>query len=69
MPSCLGINIENNIIKYAKVFKERENTRIETCGVKFYDNIDEALNQIIEETYSKNTPSKYKLVRRNVQLS
>ena len=55
MPSCLGINIENNIIKYAKVFKERENTRIETCGVKFYDNIDEALNQIIEETYSKNT--------------
>ncbi len=56
MPSCLGVYIENNIIKYAKISKERDNTRIESFGIKFYDNIDETINQIISETYSYKTP-------------
>lgn len=56
MSSCLGLYIENNIIKYAKLSKDRENIRIDSFGIKFYDNIDEAVKQIISETYSYKTP-------------
>ena len=54
MPSCLGLYIENNIIKYAKISKDHDNFRIESFGMKFYDNVDEAIKQIISETYFKN---------------
>ncbi len=56
MASCLGLYIQNNIIKYAKVSKEREDVKIEAFGVKFYDNVNEAINQVIEETYSYKIP-------------
>ena len=52
MPSCLGLYIETNIIKYAKVSKERDILKIESFGIKFYDKLDEAIKQIISETYS-----------------
>ena len=56
MPSCLGVYVEDNLIKYAKVSKERENVKVEAYGVKFYDNLDEAFKQIISETFSFKTP-------------
>ena len=56
MSSCLGLYIENNVIKYAKVTKEREALRIESFGIKFYNKIGDALNQIISETFSYNIP-------------
>ncbi len=56
MPSCLGVYVEDNLIKYAKVSKERENVKVEAYGIKFYDNIDEAFKQIISETFSFKTP-------------
>lgn len=56
MTSCLGLYIEENIIKYAKVKKERENIKVESFGVKFYEKIGKAIEQIIEETYSQKTP-------------
>lgn len=56
MPSCLGLYLENNIIKYAKVTKDHDLVKIESFGVKFYDNIDKAIKQIIDETYSYKTP-------------
>lgn len=56
MPSCLGLYIENNIIKYAKVSKDHDNIRIDSFGIKFYDNIDDVIKQIIDETYSYKTP-------------
>lgn len=56
MPSCLGLYIENNIIKYAKLTKDHDNIRIDSFGMKFYDNIDEAVKQIVNETYSYKTP-------------
>ena len=37
MPSCLGLYIESNLIKYAKVSKERDNIKVESFGIKFYD--------------------------------
>ena len=40
MPSSLGIYIEENLIKYAKVSKERDNTKIEAFGIKAYDKFE-----------------------------
>ena len=56
MSTCLGLYIEENIIKYAKVSKERDQIKVESFGVKFYDDLDKAIQQVIEETYSYKTP-------------
>jgi len=56
MPSCLGLYIEDNLIKYAKVSKNKENVKVESFGVKFYENINTAIKQIVEETHSFNVP-------------
>lgn len=54
MPSCLGLYIENNLIKYAKVSKNNDVIKVESFGVKFYENIGTTIKQIVEETYSFN---------------
>ena len=56
MASCLGLYIETNVIKYAKVIKEREALKVESFGMKFYDKLNEAIKQIIAETFSYKTP-------------
>ena len=56
MQKCLGIYIEENLIKYAKVSKERDNTKIESFGVRFFQDLAEEIDKIVEETYSFNTP-------------
>lgn len=56
MATYLGLYIEDNIIKYAKVSKERDQIKVDAFGVKFYDNLDKAIQQIVEETYSYKTP-------------
>ena len=56
MSSCLGLYIENNVIKYVKVTKDRELLKIESFGVKFYEKVGEAIEQIVSETFSYNIP-------------
>lgn len=56
MASCLGLYIESNLIKYAKVTKEREVLKVESFGIKFYDRLSDAISQIISETYSYKIP-------------
>lgn len=56
MASCLGLYIEENLIKYAKISKNHDNTKVETFGIKFYDQIGEAIKQVIEETSSQKVP-------------
>lgn len=57
MSSCLGLYIQDNLIKYAKVSKERDTKKIDAFGVKFYDDdLETAIKQVVEETYSFNTP-------------
>jgi len=57
MSSCLGLFVQNNLIKYAKVSKEHDVKKIDSFGVKFYeDNLNEAITQIVKETYSYKTP-------------
>ena len=56
MPSCLGLYIENNLIKYAKVTKEKDIKKVEAFGVKFYNNIEDGIREVIDETYSYKIP-------------
>lgn len=56
MASCLGLYIDVNLIKYAKVSKERDNIKVESFGIKFYTDIEETIKQIVEETYSYKVP-------------
>lgn len=56
MSSCLGLYIEEHLIKYAKVSKDHDNIKVESFGIKFYDKIGDAIPQVIEETYSQKTP-------------
>lgn len=56
MQTCLGIYIENNLIKYAKVSKDNNDMKIESFGVRFFENLTAEINKIVEETYSFNIP-------------
>lgn len=54
MASSLGIFIEKDIIKYAKLQKEKDSIKVESFSVEFYDkgNINAAIKKIITETNS-----------------
>lgn len=59
MPSCLGLYIGQNIIKYAKITKNRDDINVDVYGVKFCENDEEmenVLNQIVTETDSSKIP-------------
>ena len=67
MLSCLGIYIEKNIIKYAKLSKEKDNIKVDAFGLKFYDRLDEAMEQIMTETDSYNIPISVNLSNESYQ--
>ena len=69
MTSCLGMYIEPNIIKYAKVSKDREILRVESFGIKFYDKLGDAIKQIISDTYSFKIPISINLSEEAYQYS
>ena len=56
MSSCLGLYIQEHLIKYAKVSKEKDKFKVESFGIKFYEKVEEAISQVIEETYSQKIP-------------
>ena len=56
MQESLGISISNQVIKYAKVTKNNDQLDVASFGIKFYDNIENDIQQIISETNSKNIP-------------
>ena len=47
MQNCLGIYIENNLIKYAKVSKDRDTFKVDAFGIRFFDNLNEAIKKIV----------------------
>lgn len=65
MSTCLGLYIEDNIIKYAKVSKDNDIVKIDSFGIKFFDKISEAISQVIEETFSYKTPISINLSNEN----
>ena len=56
MQESLGVSISNQVIKYAKVTKNNDQLDVASFGIKFYDNIENDIQQIISETNSKNIP-------------
>ena len=56
MQKSLGIYVENKLIKYAKVSKEKNELKVESFGVTFFENLGQEIEKIIEETFSFNTP-------------
>ena len=56
MPNCLGIYAENNIIKYAKLDSDKTGTsfKLASYGVRFSENTQETIEEIISETKSEN---------------
>lgn len=65
MSTCLGLYIEDNIIKYAKISKDNDAVKIDSFGIKFYDKINEAISQVIDETYSYKVPISINLSNEN----
>lgn len=62
MAESLGLYVCKNLIKYAKVSKEKDNVRVESFGVKFYSDVSQAIEQIIQETNSANIPISVNLI-------
>lgn len=56
MAECLGIYLENNLIKYAKLSKERDNIKVESFGIKIAERLQDDIDQIVKETSSSKTP-------------
>lgn len=58
MPSSLGVYIDQGVIKYAKLQKEKDSIKVEAFNVEFYDqeNLIPTLNKIITETNSAKVP-------------
>lgn len=56
MQECLGISINNKLIRYARVSKNNDSYNVTSYGVKFYDNIDTTINQILSETDNHTIP-------------
>ena len=50
MASCLGLYVENNLIKYAKVSKDKDTFKVEAFGIRFFDDLNETIKKIVEET-------------------
>lgn len=57
MATCLGLYVQNNLIKYAKISKENDNVKIENYGVRFYEqDLSQSIEKIVDETFSYKTP-------------
>ena len=54
MPKCLGIYIEDNVIKYAKLDKNKDVIKVEASSVVFYEknNLFQTIEKIVKETFS-----------------
>ncbi len=56
MGTALGIYVEKNLIKYSKVFSNRNKYYIEAYGVKYTNKVSEGIEQIVRETNSEKIP-------------
>ena len=56
MATCLGIYIDKNIIKYAKVSRDNDKITIDAFGIKTYTDLVSTINQVVSETYSFKIP-------------
>lgn len=67
MPNCLGVYVEKNLIKYAKVSRDKASSLfdVKAYGVKFYDNLEQTVKDIIRETNSSSDDLCMNITREN----
>ncbi len=67
MPNCLGVYVQKNLIKYAKVSRDKASSLIDVSayGVKFYENLEETVKSIISETNSSGEDLCMNITREN----
>lgn len=56
MLSCLGIYVDKNLIKYARVRKNKDNFKVEAFNVEVFEDLEFALKKVINETNSNKIP-------------
>lgn len=56
MSSCLGIYVDRNLIKYAKLKRNKDSFKVEAFNVETFEDLNEALKKVIVETNSYRTP-------------
>ncbi len=56
MSSCLGIYVDRNLIKYAKLSRNKDNFKVESFNVETFENLETALKKVIVETDSYKIP-------------
>lgn len=56
MSSCLGIYVDKNLIKYAKLKKVRDTFKVEAFNVEVFEDLEKALIKVIDETNSYKVP-------------
>ena len=56
MSSCLGIYVDKNLIKYAKLSKNKDTFKVEAFNVETFENLEDALKKVIVETNSYKVP-------------
>lgn len=56
MASCLGIYIDRNLIKYAKVKRRKDKIKVEAFGIDVFEDFEDGIEKVISETNSYKTP-------------
>lgn len=56
MSSCLGVYIDKNLIKYAKLKRVKDSFKVEAFNVEVFEDLDVSLRKIINETGSNKCP-------------
>lgn len=56
MSSCLGVYVDKNLIKYAKLKKIKDSFKIEAFNVEVFEDLETSLKKIINETGSNKCP-------------
>ena len=73
MPSCLGIYTDRNIIKYAKMTSTNDKVSsqysLDAYGLKFYDNIQTTVEEIVKELECESEPISLTLSNENYYVT
>ena len=56
MSSCLGVYVDKNLIKYAKLKRIKDSFKIEAFNVEVFEDLETSLKKIINETGSNKCP-------------
>lgn len=56
MSSCLGIYVDKNLIKYAKLKKVKDSYKVTAYNVEVFEDLEDALNKVVIETNSFKDP-------------